>query len=491
VKRGPSIVVVLLGLAGGPAAGLVAAAEPTPGAPPDSVADLPAESAPGGSADTLQVEPGPEDGVIVIRRPGADSTRAGADSTAAIDGYLDELADRRRSDFALEALSVSDAEVDSLLRAYAATGRGLPAGATSSAPAGWELGWEIAALRYNRAEGVNVMPAATVRAPTDRELLAAARVGYAWAAEEPTWRGELVSELSRRVGRPTVTLTHERDVFAYGAGGLPGNSLLALTVAEDYNDYYLGEGWSAALSFVPGPLALDFSVGEEKQESIGNNATFALFEDGKTKFRPNPGIDDGTVRSFAIRAAAGDATYGRLAGNAAWTRAGYGLGGDWDYDTVRGEILGRQPLWLGDEVKVRLVGAVATGDTPYQATHQVGGTRLLRGYDINEFQARQVAVASVDYKIGTNLLQWLPYLRAIRVQFVPYFDAAALFAEQERDGTVVKPARADWRMAAGVGFQHNLLGIPGGTGQVRLDLTRRLDRGSDNLTWRLGFTWER
>jgi len=451
-------------------------------AEPDSSA-APADS---GAAATA-----PEGGGIIVRRPAADSTGTGADSTAALDGYLDELSDRRGSDFALEALSVSDAEVDSLIRSYQATGRGLPADGTSSAPPGWRFDWEIAALRYNRVEGANVMPAATVHAPTARTLLASARVGYAWAAEEPTWRGELVSELSRRAGRPTLTLAHERDVFAYGAGGLPGNSLLALTVAEDYNDYYLGGGWSAALSFVPGPFALDFSIGEEKQESIENNATFALFEDGEAKFRPNPAIDDGTVRRFQIRAATGDATYGRLAGNAAWTRAGYGLGGDWDYDTVRGEILARRPLWFGDEVKVRLVGGLATGDTPYQATHQIGGTRLLRGYDINEFQARQVAVTSIDYKIGTNVLQWIPYLRAIRVQFVPYFDAAAMFEEQERDGTPVKQTPTDWRMAAGVGFQHNLLGIPGGTGQVRLDLTRRLDRGYDNITWRLGFTWER
>ena len=480
VARTLAILLAFLLAPGGPGE----AAEPdSAAAPADPVAAAPTESDAVAPADAGAAS-APEDGMIIIRRPAADST-------AALDGYLDELSDRRGSDFALDALSVSDAEVDSLIRAYQATGQGLPAGVRTSPPAGWRFDWEIAALRYNRVEGVNVMPAGTARAPTDRTLLASARVGYAWAADEPTWRVELVSELSSRAGRPTLTLAHERDVFAYGAGGMPGNSLLALTVAEDYNDYYLGGGWSAALSVVPGPFALDFSINEEEQESIENNATFALFADGEAKFRLNPAIDDGTVRRFQIRAATGDATYGRLAGNAAWTRAGYGLGGDWDYDSVRAEILGRHPLWLGDEVKVRLMGGIATGDTPFQATHQVGGTRLLRGYEINEFQALQVLATSIDYKIGTNILQWIPYLRAIRVQFVPFFDAAAMFEEQERDGTVTKPDRADWRMAAGVGFQHNLLGIPGGTGQVRLDLTRRLDRGSDNITWRLGFTWER
>ena len=36
-----------------------------------------------------------------------------------------------------------------------------------------------------------------------------------------------------------------------------------------------------------------------------------------------------------------------------------------------------------------------------------------------------------------------------------------------------------------------ILGIPGGAGQIRLDVARRLDRADDAWTYRLGFTIER
>ena len=139
----------------------------------------------------------------------------------------------------------------------------------------------------------------------------------------------------------------------------------------------------------------------------------------------------------------------------------------------------------------RLVAGTSGGSIPYQYLHLLGGTRLLRGYGINEFPAREFASAALDYKVGTNLLKWIPWARAFRVQFVPFFDAVAIREVQDLAGNVTKFDDPEWRLAAGLGLQHNVLGIPGGQGQVRLDITRRLDRGDDNMEYRLGLTWER
>ncbi|HMB68292.1 MAG TPA: hypothetical protein VKU85_03240, partial [bacterium] len=73
----------------------------------------------------------------------------------------------------------------------------------------------------------------------------------------------------------------------------------------------------------------------------------------------------------------------------------------------------------------------------------------------------------------------------------PFADAGALFERQRPDGSVVSPDRPEWLFAVGVGLQYNAFGIPGGAGQVRLDVARRLDRADDTVTYRMGFTLER
>ena len=62
---------------------------------------------------------------------------------------------------------------------------------------------------------------------------------------------------------------------------------------------------------------------------------------------------------------------------------------------------------------------------------------------------------------------------------------------QARDGTVIELDEPRWRFSAGIGVQKNLFGVPGGSGQLRVDAARRLDREDDAMTYRFGFTLER
>jgi len=171
--------------------------------------------------------------------------------------------------------------------------------------------------------------------------------------------------------------------------------------------------------------------------------------------------------------------------------AGGGLRGDFAFDRYRAEVVARQRLWLGDEVKARLTGGTVEGDPPFQSLHHLGGTRTLRGYDVNEFPATRFVHLSLDYKLGTNVLGVVPFVRRLRLQPVPFADAAGIFRLQARDGTRIVPDDPLWRFSAGLGVQYNVLGVPGGKGQARLEAARRLDRADDATTYRLGFTFER
>jgi hypothetical protein len=412
----------------------------------------------------------------------APADTAPSDSVFAL--WLDDVASRTDEEFKLQELSISDAEVDSLLRLWEATGEEPVPGEAQGEP-GWRFDAELAAFRYNRVEGVNLVPRGEASAPTERELRAFGQVGYGWASEEVTWRGGLSTELARGAGRPTLEVAHARDVYGYGSGGIAGNSLNALLLSEDWDDYYLGEGASAALAFTPGRVGVEVGFRTEDVASMANATDVSL---RKGAFRPNPPIDPGRSRSLALSIAWGDEQASPIAASARGLLVGHGLGGDFDYESWRAEVLGRKPLWFGDLLTARLSGGSVAGSVPYQGLHLLGGFDTLRGYDVNEILARSYVHARVDYKIGTDLLQWVPFVRHLRLQPAPFSDAAAVFERQQRDGTQVALAEPDWLFSAGVEIRQNLMGIPGGGGQLRLDVARRLDRTLDDWTYRFGFT---
>jgi hypothetical protein len=418
----------------------------------------------------------------------ADSTPRPPAATAdsSLSNYLDDLADRTDEAFRLQALSISDAEVDSLVRAWEATGEmPEPANGYVEYERRWRLDTELAGFRYNRVEGVNVIPGAELSVPTPFPLRAFGQVGYGWASEEVTWRGGLRVRFSPGPVDPTLEVAHARDVYSYGSGGIAGNSLNALLLGEDWDDYFLAEGLSATLGVTPGRVGIGLGFRAEDLESLSNATDFSL---ASGSFRPNPPIDPGESRIAKLKFAFGDEDRGSFAASASGRVSGRALGGDFDYESWRAEIVGRKLLWLGDLLTARLMGGAATGDVPWQGLHLLGGFETLRGYDVNEIPARQFAHARLDYKLGTDLLKWVPFVGRLHLQPGPFFDAAAIFQGQERDGTPVHFADVQYRFSTGIEIRQNLLGVPGGGGQLRLDITRRLDRGHDAWTYRFGFT---
>lgn len=412
-----------------------------------------------------------------------DSVAAAPDSAVTeIDAYLRGLEVRTDGSFRVDPFSMSTAEVDSAIQAWQARREsGEPEG-TFAEPR-WRTRFELGAARYNRVEGVNVMPRATVEAPMRAALALTAGGGWGWAAHEPTWHGQLRAGVDWPRRGTSLGVSHRRDVYAYGAGGVPGNSVIALASGEDFADYFRGEGWSAAARVPVGRVRIGATWQAERQESLANEARFTLFE-GKQDFRANPPIDDGRLRAVELEVEWGDPAAGALAGDLRVARAGRELGGSFDYDRVRAEVVGRRQLWFGDELKARCTGGSVRGPAAFQALHHVGGTRMLRGYDINEIPSRRFAHLALDYKLGTNLLGFVPFVRHLRLQPVPFFDSAFV---AETDSS----SEAFWRFSTGAGIQRNLLGLPGGKGELRVDIARRLDRAEGAWTYRFGFTVER
>lgn len=419
---------------------------------------------------------------------------AGPADSARVDplrGYLDSLSrfgERRFSETSLGGSSLPDSVVDSLAHRYDSTGEApVPA---RSGDRRLRVAPGLAGLRYNRVEGLGARASLVVRPPGRPRLDVGGWIGYETAPEEVDWEAGIRTGRIAPLGGLRLRALHTRQVVAYGSGGIVGNSLTSLIAGDDFDDYHRRKGWEFGLDRPFRRMMLDLSYRIEDQESIAAAADWSLFG-GKNAFRPNPAIDDGEARILRLsvrrRAAAGGAPSVRWEGSI----AGSGLGGDLDYRSSRAEGVGALRPWRGDRAIVRLAGGVAEGDTvPRQAAHLLGGFATLRGYGVNEIAARRFLHLGIDYEIGTDLLRPLPLLRRLGVQFVPFFDGAAILALQGPDGGLVRPDDPLFRFAAGLGIQRNLLGIPGGVGQLRFDLGRRLDRADDAWTYRFRITAE-
>ncbi len=420
---------------------------------------------------------------------GAPAVPEAATSGDPLQLYLRALSDSTSSSFrdpVLQSLSISDAAVDSLLRVYEETG----VSPAAPSPTSWKLELGVAGARYNRVEGLNVIPRATLRAPLARPTSIDGRAGYGWSAREFTAGVSARAQLARRGGRPTLQASWARDVYAYGSGIAGGNSLTALMLGKDYGDYFRGEGWSAGIGVTPGELGFDVSVRAERQESLPNAAAFNVFE-GDHAFRPNPRIDDGSLRIAELAVRWADRPGAPWSARANLGAAGRGLGGDFEYETARADATMRRRVWFGDRIVANLAGGWVGGGAPFQALHHLGGFQSLRGYGVNEFPARTFGHLSADYEVGSDPLRWVPWLRKLRIQPVAFADGAAIFERQARDGSAIRGGDPDWRFSTGVGLQKDLLGIPGGAGQIRFDAARRLDRGEDDMTYRARITLSR
>lgn len=404
--------------------------------------------------------------------------------------YLESLereTDRSFSETSLERIPISGAEIDSLVGVFEETGE-LP-DITVVRERRWRLSPGIAAARYNRVEGLNLMPSLTMRPPTRQWIETFGALGYGTASEEITWRAGLRARLMRAAGAPALEAGYARDLRRYGSGGIAGNSITALLFGGDYDDYFLGEGWEVGLRMGPRPYQIHLGYRIEAQDSLTNAAPFS-FVGGEDAFRPNPAIDSGEVRQIILGLRTDDLPAGLSSGSVEASVAGNGLGGDFDYEAWRAEAVGARKLWFGDLLVMRAIGGLVTGDPPFQALHHLGGFQTLRGYEINEIRARQFAHLSVDYEIGTNLLRSVPLLGRLKIQMVPFFDGAVIFEKQARDGVVVELDEPLGRFAAGLGLMKNVLGIPGREGLLRLDIARRLDRREDAFTYRARITVE-
>ena len=106
----------------------------------------------------------------------------------------------------------------------------------------------------------------------------------------------------------------------------------------------------------------------------------------------------------------------------------------------------------------------------------------MRAYGVNELVGDRYFFAGGDYLVGSDPFAYL-HLPQVQLQFIPFFELGAAWRDDNGRGVWSSPDSHDWKSDAGLGIQRLFLFET----TVRLDLAWRLDRGSDQFLYRLGF----
>jgi len=336
-------------------------------------------------------------------------------------------------------------------------------------------------VAMNRVEGARA--GARLELGNDLVTLAGA-AAYAISAEEWRHREELLIDMK---SGGELAYRYGDLVFPYGdATPEAPNSIYTLFAGADDLDYLRRTGWQVEWRIGTADrrsFRLAYSVVDERSEPARTDWNLFGRDRGP---RPNPAVTAGSGRRLLVagRTTAGiSALRGALVTAGAEAEiAGYGFGGDFDYDRYRLEFAADFHALARDDGRLRLAVGGARHELPVQSRYYLGGPDVLRAYRVHEFAGDRVAAAALDYLIGTDPLARLG-LRWAQLQLIPFGEIGAAWFDGNGRGVFSTPETGDWRSDLGLGLQRNV--FAGAT--VRFDFAWRLDRSAERLTTRFAF----
>ena len=272
-------------------------------------------------------------------------------------------------------------------------------------------------LRYNRVEGIFLGLGSPKRYYWDGRRRYSVYGSIGWGFKTHRWRYHLGfdrwfgNENRFEVGAEGHSFTDTKDGWRIGEGE---NTSTALFVREDYRDYFGRDGIRihVAQYFSSGlRLQADYLVDEYK--SLPQNTNWAFFG-GDNRFRPNPSVDEGVMRSVVVGfdMTTMDENRHRLHGwnaHASAEFAGGELGGAFQFDRFLLDVRRYQPLSNFDNVNLRVRVGSSSGALPDQKMFELGGLGSMPAYRFKEFTGNRMLLANVEYLLSGRVLDELSF----------------------------------------------------------------------------------
>ena len=277
-------------------------------------------------------------------------------------------------------------------------------------------------FRYNRVEGLFLGAGSEKRYYWDdqRSYSLYGSVGYGFKSHQ--WRGNL--GLSRQfafddgqlfeIEVEGHNLTDTKDDWLIG---VHENTAAAILIHEDYRDYFRRDGFGANVGYA---MQRDYLTGQVKAgylsdeyRSMENQTEWSIFG-GNKRFRPNPAIVDGRMRSIVSSAGLSTVTT-TIYGPEGWSMlataevADKNFGGDFTFNRYVADIRRYQPLGRYHNLNVRFRVGTSEGDLPFQKTYEIGGLGTLQGYPFKNEMGNRMLLMNAELIINGDFLGELSF----------------------------------------------------------------------------------
>lgn len=330
-------------------------------------------------------------------------------------------------------------------------------------------------VRFNRVEGLFLGVDYSRDSVFSNRLTLSGSAGYGFADQKPKFK----------LGS-SVFLDAARK-WKFGAEGYKGFdhipddgyypsfaiALAALLTKVDYRDYYYTEGWRAFIEAKPlRRLSLRMEYQNEDEATAIKLTDFSIFEKNKP-FRPNPRIQDGTMRSVNLRVRYGDepVPFGLVASNFGELEIEHSnpdiLSSTYDFTRaiVHGEArinTYSSRLLFPPTLNLKLAAGIGAGSVPTQRIFSlesrydgVGPLGVLRGGGIKEFTGQRFVTFTIEHNFRSTpfLMLNIPYLYKNSVELILYGTAAQTWSPKALPfGTTTN----GWYSEAGIGISRIL-----------------------------------
>jgi len=184
------------------------------------------------------------------------------------------------------------------------------------------------------------------------------------------------------------------------------NALALLFGRQDYRDYFEREGFGAYLATrIPGVTTASLHLRNDQYRSLTTRDDVGSLFHRSRDLRPNPAVTEGESHTVVLRLERlAHRTRRTRAGTYHWIefeRAGSGLGGDFAYSRLLGDVRGVMRLSPATTLGLRLVaGSALAGTLPPQREFTCGGVDGLRAHAFSQYRGNQIALAVAEYTIG-------------------------------------------------------------------------------------------
>ena len=276
------------------------------------------------------------------------------------------------------------------------------------------------------------------------------------------------------------------------------NSLASILLHEDYQDFYRRSGYTFhASQNISVYLQSTLAYSNDEYESVEKNADWALFG-GKKKFRENPAIDEGNMRSLYgeiyldTRNSHKNPTAGWYAKLGLET-SNSKLKSDFSFNQYIFELRRYQPIGYQNRLDLRLKAATSEGKVPLQKLYQLGGVSTLRAFQNKALRGAEGAfggdrmlLANLEYVVSPKVFG-RDFFFIDDVRYILFFDAGSVWQREK--------VTDDDSWSAG--FSHLKLnsiksdlgvGISSWSGKFRMSLAKRLDTNYKPLMFTVRLT---